>query len=66
MIAHVICRVGSLVELEVRRATPDSELDRTVLDRLKELAQAGAEMQCRLYLKDAQHLVIQLDEPHLP
>lgn len=69
MNAHIICRLGTLIELEVKLSKEDTDLDRTVLDRLKELAQVGAEMQCRLYLRKlngSSSLVIQLDEPQLP
>jgi len=66
---HVICRVGTLIEVEFKGSKEDGELDRLALDRLKELAQTGAEMQCRLYLRksgSSSNLVIQLDEPKLP
>lgn len=65
MNSHVILRAGTLVEVEVRPTKEDDELDRLVLDRLKALAMVGAEMHCRLYLKEL-NLVIQLDEPKLP
>lgn len=64
MNAHVICRAGSLAEIEVRPSKEDTDADRAVCERLKGLAQVGAELQCRLYINKG-HLVLQLDEPSL-
>lgn len=64
MNAHFVTRVGSLVELEVRATKEMNDLDKTTLKYLHELAQVGAEMQCRLFLHDG-HLSIQLDRPSM-
>lgn len=64
MNAHVITRVGSLVEIEIRATKEMTGLDKDVLAYLQQLAQAGAEMQCRLFLHDG-HLSIQLDHPSM-
>lgn len=64
MNAHVLMRMGTLVEIEFSGTKADQHLDRTVLDHLLKLGEVGVEMQCRLYVKD-KHLVIQLDEPNM-
>lgn len=64
MNAHIVCRLGTLVEVQLRHSVKDSDLDRTTLDYLRELAQAGAEMKCTLFLQDGK-LVLKLDQPLL-
>ena len=64
MNAHIVCRLGTLIELQLRYSVKDGELDRTTLDYLHKLAQVGAEMKCTLTLKEGR-LVIKLDQPKL-
>lgn len=64
MKTHVVTLMGSLVELEVRATKEMTDLDKAALKYLQELAQIGAEMQCRLFLHDG-HLSIQLDRPSM-
>jgi hypothetical protein len=65
MNAHVICRMGSLVEMELAHTVRDTEADVAVYERLKQLGEAGAEMRCRLHVRDGRP-VLQLDNPRLP
>ena len=62
MNAHVITSVGSFMEIELRPTKEMTPLDEAALAYLRELAQVGAEMQCKLFLHDG-HLSIQLDRP---
>lgn len=57
--------MGSLVEIELAHSKKDTDTDGTVYERLLRLGEVGAEMHCRLYVKDGRP-VLQLDEPKLP
>lgn len=62
MNAHVVCRAGTFIEVQLKSTKQDGDLDRTALDYLRELAQTGAEMRCSLKVMDT-HVLIQLDGP---
>jgi len=60
--AHVITHAGAALEIELRPTKEPLSLDVTALRYLHGLAQLGAQMRCRLLLRDG-HLTMQLDRP---